>query len=322
MSLFDKSHGWILWLLVACCVACSPDPDVSGMGARGPSRGGGVSGQTGSAKAGDSNFGNPLADLSAGSGTVVGTASSCRNATIAFLVDGSGSMCEPFGNSTRWTELRNALVAKPAGLVYKLQSVASFGLYIYDGSVDFMLAQSAAPATGGGGGGASMCEAAATFRRMMGMCPQIVEVKPADNNAATIDKMFPASTLGGSTPTDKAMNYLVDQLVGMRTMGSAPQYILLATDGQPNDICTGGMGGDGTAQQLGVVAAVDRAAQAGITTFVISLASDAALQMHLDEVARHGDVRNPMAHSFTPTNSQDLIQTLTTLLGNAIGCPI
>jgi hypothetical protein len=82
------------------------------------------------------------------------------------------------------------------------------------------------------------------------------------------------------------------------------------------------MGGDGSVQQQGVVSAVDRAAQSGITTFVISLATDATLQMHLDEVARHGDKLNPMAHSYTPTNSQDLVQTLTNLLGSAIGCPI
>ena len=318
MSVFDKSHGWICCLLAVSIVACGAAADMSATGSRGSSRGGTTNGQIGSSND-TNNFGNPLTDLSAGSGAViVGMPSSCRKATIAFVVDGSGSMCEPFGNSTRWGELRGALLTMQTGLVYRLQSVAAFGLYVYDGSVDFMLAQS-----GGGapsGGMIPQCEVEATLRRMMGMCPQIVEVKPGDNNAAMIDKMFPANPLGGSTPTDKAMNYVVDQLVAM---GSAvPQYILLATDGQPNDICTGGMGGDGTAQQQGVVAAVDRAAKSGITTFVISLATDAALQMKLDEVARHGDALHPMAHSFSPTNSQDLIQTLTTLLGNAIGCPI
>jgi hypothetical protein len=102
-----------------------------------------------------------------------------------------------------------------------------------------------------------------------------------------------------------------------------PQYIILATDGQPNDICTGGMGGDGSAQRMAVIAQVDRAAQNHITTFVISVAgNDMALQQHLDMVAMHGDPTNPMAHSFSPMNPQDLVNTLAALLGGAIGCDV
>jgi hypothetical protein len=101
---------------------------------------------------------------------------------------------------------------------------------------------------------------------------------------------------------------------------SNPQYIILATDGQPNDICTNGTGGDGTAQQMGVIAAVDKAAQMGITTFVISLASDAALQAQLDVVAKHGNPADPMAHTFSPMNPQDSTMTLSKLLSGALGC--
>jgi hypothetical protein len=160
------------------------------------------------------------------------------------------------------------------------------------------------------------------MRRGASGCPQIVEVKPAGGNAAAIDAKYPQVELGGSTPTDKAMNHVVDELIKLRGTRGAdnPQFILLATDGQPNDICMGGMGGDGTTQQRNVVAAVDRAAAMGITTFVVSLATDPALQMHLDEVARHGDPKDPTAHSYTPTNTPDLVMTLTKLLGTAVGC--
>lgn len=83
------------------------------------------------------------------------------------------------------------------------------------------------------------------------------------------------------------------------------------------------MGGDGSVQRQGVLDAVDRGASAGITTWVISLASgDPALQMHLDEVARHGDPTNPAAHTFSPTNPDDLLLTLARLLGGAVGCNI
>ncbi|HXH28008.1 MAG TPA: hypothetical protein VNL37_03120, partial [Candidatus Polarisedimenticolia bacterium] len=93
--------------------------------------------------------------------------------------------------------------------------------------------------------------------------------------------------------------------------------------GQPNDICVGGLGGDGTAQQQGVIAAVDRAAQAGIRTYVISLAGgDAALEAHLTMVAQHGDPTNPMARTYTPMTPDDLLATMKILLGNALGCAV
>ena len=293
-----------------------PTPSAAGGVAPGATGTGvtGVPGQTANAASGAAGANGFLITPSM---ATAGSGDGCRNPTIAFVIDGSGSMCEPFGTSTRWTELRNALLTKDTGLMYRLNGLASLGLYIYDGGIDFGLALNSPTmgpmATCMGGGG---------MRRGASGCPQIVEVKPAPANAAAIDTMYPMVELGGSTPTDKAMNYTVDQLLKLRgTRGSTdPQFILLATDGQPNDICMGGMGGDGTAQQRNVIAAADRAAAMGITTFVVSLASDPALQMHLDEVARHGDPRDPAAHSYTPTNTADLVNTLTKLLGTAVGC--
>jgi hypothetical protein len=244
----------------------------------------------------------------------------CRKSTIAFVIDGSGSMCDTFGTSTRWGALRTALLDKTKGLMYRINSLASVGMYLYDGSVDLTLASMAT----GSAAQNPTCAAISLFRRTSTACPQIIEVKPAINNAAHIDQMYPAMELGGSTPTDKVMSHVVDELLMLRAPGASPtdnpQYIILATDGQPNDICTGGAGGDGTAQQQGVVAAVDRAAAAGIQTFVISLASDPTLQMDLDVVAQHGAPTDPTAHTFNPTNSDDLVTTLTKVLSGALGC--
>jgi hypothetical protein len=162
----------------------------------------------------------------------------------------------------------------------------------------------------------------------MGDCPQLIEVPPAKPNAMAIDMKFPMTELGGSTPTDKAMNHVMDMLIPTRQAqapdqkAQSPIYVILATDGAPNDICVGGAGGDGTAQQAAVVAAVDRGAMAGITTWVISLAEDAALQAHLTNVAQHGDPHNPMAHTFNPTNPDELVTTLASLLGGAVGCNV
>jgi hypothetical protein len=100
-----------------------------------------------------------------------------------------------------------------------------------------------------------------------GMCPLLLEAMPAKlGNANAIDMVFPMTELGGSTPTDRALSHVVDALIPTigqpmpDGMPQGPTYVILATDGAPNDICVGGVGGDGVAQQQGVIAAVDRAA--------------------------------------------------------------
>lgn len=247
--------------------------------------------------------------------------------TIVFVIDGSGSMCAPFGGSgSRWQALRSALLNPMSGLVYKLQNLVSFGISVYDGTIDTFLALLG----GGGGGGNEACALGYTAMKMEGQCPQLIELLPPKlNNAMAIDMTFPMTELGGSTPTDKAMGHVMDMLIpmiqqqGPDTKAMNPVYVILATDGAPNDICVGGLGGDGSVQRQGVISAVDRGAQAGITTWVISLAGgDPALQAHLDEVAKHGDPMNAMAHTFTPTDPGALVQTLSALVGGAVGCDI
>lgn len=241
---------------------------------------------------------------------------------ILFVIDGSGSMCANFGGSTRWQALRSALLDPMNGLVQRLQASAQFGMVLYDGTIDLLLALTAV-----GGSNNPECALMYTATKAEGQCPQLIEVPIALNNAPALDMAFPQTELGGSTPTDKAMGHAVDLLVGMQSgdpdAEQNPQYIILATDGSPNDICVGGVGGDGATQKQGVIAAVDRAQMSKITTFVISLAGDdQALGAHLEEVAKHGDPMNPMAHAFSPMTPDDLVNTLAALLGGAIGCNI
>jgi hypothetical protein len=251
--------------------------------------------------------------------------------TIVFVIDGSGSMCAPFGGSTRWQAVRTALLDPMKGLIYRLQNSVSFGATLYDGTIDFALALSGQ--TGGGMGSSAQnpqCALQSAMGKNMGMCPQLLEAMPAKlNNAMAIDMLYPKKELGGSTPTDKAMNHVMDALIAGRQQqapdqkAQSPVYVILATDGAPNDICVSGAGGDGSAQRQGVIAAVDRGTAAGITTWVISLAGgDAMLQAHLDEVAKHGDPKNTAAHTFSPMNPDELIMTLAQLLGGAVGCHI
>jgi hypothetical protein len=246
-------------------------------------------------------------------------ASSCLEAVVLFVVDGSGSMCDVFGTATRWTALRTALLAPMTGLIPRLEGEAQFGLMIYDGSIDPTAAGMATM-----GSPSPMCAGFGGLGNMQ--CPRYSRVAPKFMNAGPINQAFPQKEPGGSTPTHKAMNDAVTQMM-MSAAGkdpaSNPHFIILATDGQPNDICMGGVGGDGSAQKLEVIAAADRAAAAGIRTFVISLAGmDAGLEAHLAEVAKHGDPRNPAAHTFSPATPEDLQMALKMVLGAALGCVI
>lgn len=246
--------------------------------------------------------------------------------TVYFVIDGSGSMCADFGGVTRWQALRNVLLEPNNGLLYRLQGSVQFGITLYDGTVNGPLSMLSLATSGGA---TPPCAVAASRAKMFGECPGLVESLPALNNAMAIDMAYPQRELGGSTPTDRALGPVMDRLipmVGMQSPDGKPVgdiYVILATDGAPNDICTGGAGGDGSAQRQGVIAAVDRGAAAEITTYVISLAGDdAALQAHLEEVAKHGDPANPMARTFSPTNPDELTMTLAQLLGGAVGCNV
>jgi hypothetical protein len=289
--------------------------------------------------AGASGFGNPTAQPGSGDGdTGTGTTSpgtgmsgtQCASVevrkqqpVIEFVVDGSGSMCADFNGATRWQALRGALLEPDMGVIQRFDAQAEFGMTLYDGGIDIFLAAASAGGGGGGGGGQDCAPIDAAPME----CPRLIEVPPALGNAAAIDAMFPNAQLGGSTPTDRALSGVVDRLV---TLGQVAvdqerpvRYVILATDGQPNDICVGGMGGDGSVQRQAVLDHVQRAADDGIRTFVISLAgNDQALQAHLDEVAAVGDPGNPDAATFTPASPEDLAMVMNDLVGGAIGCEV
>jgi hypothetical protein len=323
--------------LVVTATACSGDKPSDGSrdaraGTGGSRSIGGTNGGTGGSTGGFGQQPGMIMGGASGTGQMPGAgADACAMANvhtnretpvITFVIDGSGSMCAPFGGMTRWTALRTALLDPMMGLIYQLQASVYFGMLLYDGTIDFTALtmstdMSPSPA----------CSGMYLQDKAEGDCPQLIGVPNDLNNAMAIDAAFPATELGGSTPTDKAMKAAVDiMLMNISTNPDAPnhpQYIILATDGQPNDICVGGLGGDGSAQRMGVISEVDRAAMAGIKTFVISTAGgDAMLEAHLDDVAKHGDPTNANAHSFSPMDPAQLVTTLATLLGGAIGCDV
>ena len=245
--------------------------------------------------------------------------SSCLDAVVLFVVDGSGSMCDTFGSATRWTALRQALLAPMTGVITRLEGEAQFGLMIYDGSIDPAAAGMATM-----GSPSPMCAGFGGLGNMQ--CPRYSRVPAKFANSMAIGTAFPQKEPGGSTPTHKAMNDAVTEMLASaagKDPKSSPHFIILATDGQPNDICTGGLGGDGSAEKAAVIAAVDRGVAGGVRTFVISLAgADQGLEAHLAEVAKHGDPGNPTAHTFSPMTPEDLQMNLRAVLSTALGCVI
>lgn len=246
----------------------------------------------------------------------------CDDISLLFVIDGSGSMCERFGAGTRWTELRQALVG-PDGVIPLLAQFARFGMLLYDGSIDVALSGmqlDAAPLP--------FCATFASVARSMATdCTQFIEVPVAPDNATAIANMFPGQQLGGSTPTDlaygRALQMLVEERGGGADLISRRQYIVLATDGQPNHICVGGTGGNGQVQEAAVLQQVQQASSMGIKTFVVSLASgDARLQTHLDQVAVAGDPMNPAAKTYNPSTPEALVADLKSLLSNALNCEL
>lgn len=255
------------------------------------------------------------------------TAPTCNvTPRIMYVVDGSGSMCAPLSGTTRWKALRKALLEPDKGLIYLFQARAAFGMLLYDGTISMEALFANADAQQQAGGSPSPeCAAAYMMEKQEGDCPLLITVPPKFDNAKAIDGKFPQTELGGSTPTDKAMKVARETLIKARQKGEDreqnPEYIILATDGQPNDICVGGAGGDGTAQQKGVIAEVDAATKAGIKTYVISLAGgDAALETHLNEVAKHGNPTKKDARTYTPLSAEELVNALQELVNAALGC--
>jgi Mg-chelatase subunit ChlD len=236
---------------------------------------------------------------------------------VMIVIDGSGSMCAPFGNATRWTALRSALM-DPDGIVTKLQAAVSFGVTLYDGPLDL----NGLLAGGGNNLGSSVMCADSDFEASMGKaCPNLVEVPQALNNEPPIAAVYPMKELGGSTPTHKALAVVVDKLIETRVAVPdqvlQPQYIVLATDGEPNELCPNPTGVDPHAE---VIAQVTRAAEADIKTFVISLAGDDAnLMSHLVKVAEAGMTGFA---PFSPMSKQDLVASLTQIIGGAVGCEV
>lgn len=241
--------------------------------------------------------------------------------TVYLVIDGSGSMNAPFGDGTRWSVLRDALVG-PNGVVTRLESVVKFGMTIYGNSNPMM-------------------------------CPMLVEVKPpALNNLATMSAMYPQSETGGGTPTGEALQGVVDSLPDFsQPTLDGPQekapIIILATDGEPNGCneavaqvlncasaadpfaCLGNAAAslaNAAATYETTIRAVQTAKEKMIPVWVVSLAAGLNSIPDLQRTANIGagldENASPGATIYSPENPDDLTNTLTQLIGAAVDCTV
>jgi Mg-chelatase subunit ChlD len=242
--------------------------------------------------------------------------------TIWLVIDGSGSMLSPLSamsEQTRWAALYDALMNPDSGIVKALEKEVEWGVVLYDG-----------PSPGGNpnvmlpDGGVRMLPPADT-------CPRVLTVEPKKEAYADISAVVGVDPLGGSTPTDKALNVVVNHLEDMTGQvldGRVnPTIVVLATDGEPNDFCGGGQQQGGF---LGfpmpvdvrpqVISAVQQLASMNIKTYVISLAGeDQNLTAHLNEVAAAGDTG---LEPFFPTTKDSLVQAFKDIIGPPTACDV
>ena len=265
---------------------------------------------------GSGAFGNPrmpaaapgtAGPIAGGPGTTCATGNANTKPvtpTVWLVLDGSGSMNDEFDNgSSRWDALRSSLMGAD-GLVPRLERNVRFGMVLYGGIDE---EDQTAP----------------------DMCVNLVTVQPALNNFATLDAQLPAQEPGGWTPTDRALEQTVANLPVVNNAApdapNDPIYVILATDGAPNDHCAGapdtgggrGRGGSGLDPMaaMRVIAAVENGVKMGMHMFIISLAGgDDELQQHLEQVAMVTDNKLP---PFVPSTREDLITTLQQIVGNA-----
>jgi hypothetical protein len=212
--------------------------------------------------------------------------------TVWLIVDGSSSMTTSFANGmSRWQVLRSTLM-DPGGVVDSLQSVVDFGMVIYSGGASD-------PA----------------------QCAQLVTVDPAINNLNNLSSMYPSSPLGMGTPTHKALAHVVDDLPvlsqAMLDGKTQPTYVVLATDGQPNDNCGNGNTSPdtGVSVEQQVIDVTTRGTKQGMNMFVISMAGDdMQLSSHLAMVAAATETKTP---PYVPSTKSDLVAAFRKIVGGA-----
>lgn len=220
------------------------------------------------------------------------------NPVVILVVDQSSSMNQDFeGNTSRWDALRGFLL-ESGGLIEDLQSQVQFGLAMYS------------------------ARAAADTGPAEGECPVVTSVAPARDNYAAIAGVYNAADPIDETPTGDSIDKIIADLdlENRPDQDTEPVVLILATDGEP-DTCEQANPQQGQAESI---AAVERAFDLGVRTFIISVGNEVSAG-HQQDVANAGLGRGPSdpeAEFWVAGDDQSLRDALTDIVGAQLGCEI
>jgi hypothetical protein len=215
--------------------------------------------------------------------------------TVLLLLDQSGSMTAGFGNTDRWTAMKNALVAPANGVVTQLEGSVIFGATLYTSN----------------NGGAT--------------CPVLTSVTPALANLTAIDGLLQGHLPADDTPTGASILGAMTILQNVASDPDAPpspKIIVLATDGEP-DTCAV----PDPQTQAGkdeAIAAAQAAFGAGIRLFILSVGNEVGAD-HQQDMANAGagkplDGSQGDAPFYTADNPADLRAAFDTIINGVREC--
>jgi hypothetical protein len=154
-------------------------------------------------------------------------------------------------------------------------------------------------------------------------CPYLHTVPCALYNLTTIEGAYPMGPWGG-TPTGPAINQVLDMIDTLRPVSTVPTYFLLATDGEPHQ-CEDTMETDCPECRAESVAALERAFDMGIRTYVLSVGSDTR-DAHLQDLANAGmglgSAPAVPAPKWTALDNDGLVDAIEQIVGRAASCQI
>lgn len=212
---------------------------------------------------------------------------------VMLLIDRSTSMSFNFGEDTRWNVLRDAILDPERGLLASLDQRARVGLMLY---------------TGEGG-----------FSSPLG-CPVITGVAAEFGNLERVRDAYLAAepAFPGDTPTGESIERATREL--SRFGGSAPRYILLATDGEP-DTCAQPKPQNGMPE---AIAAAQSAFAQGIRVYTVGVSEGIGAD-RVQQMANAGAGKDPAlvyardADAEQPLFANDDPRKLATQLSGIIG---
>jgi hypothetical protein len=207
--------------------------------------------------------------------------------SISLLIDRSGSMGDPIGNTNRYSAIRTSLVDPTNGVITKLQNKAYFGASLY--STD-------------------------------SPCPRLYSVPRALNNRDSIANLINSQSPNGNTPTGPSIDQAVAAFAATPPPAGSPPIIVLATDGLPNE-CNSN---DTTAGQAKSITAAKAAYAAGIKLFILAV-GNGINDTHLQGMANAGagvQAGQPNAPFYVSNTPQDLTNAFNSIIGGVISCDL